>query len=92
MSNGEAINEQLEFMERIRQMPPDDRSLEMARLTYTLTGKVDGLGKTVAALDTKFDECITGTGTSKKASALSGGLSGMAMAIIIGVIEYFRPR
>lgn len=76
MPNGEALNENLEFIERIKRMPPDERSLEMARLTYSLVEKVD-------ALDTKMDNLSMG-GISKKASAASGGITA---AVIIGIVE-----
>jgi len=92
MPDGNEINEQLEFIERIKAMPPDERSLETARLTYTLVSKVDVLDTKVTSLDTKFDDCISGNGSNKKTSAISGGVTGGIIATVIALIEYFKGR
>ena len=76
MPNGDALNEQLEFMERMKKMSLEERSFEMARLSYTLVTKVE-------ALDSKFNDCISNKG-SKKMSATT---SGITAAVIIGLVE-----
>jgi hypothetical protein len=73
---GDELNEQLEFEERIKAMSPDDRTIFIAKQTYALTSKVD-------AMDVKLDG-INGGGTTKKASALSGGITA---GVIVGIIE-----
>ncbi len=80
MPNGEDLNELLEFEKRIKEMPSEDRSIFIARQTYTLMTKMDGLDK-------KFDETIE---YKKKVSAISGGVSGGIIAGIITLFEFFR--
>jgi hypothetical protein len=92
MANGEDLNNQLEFIERITKMKPSERTLETARLTYSLVGKVDSLSSKVDTLDTKFDECgITG-GNTKKTSAISGGAVAFVVSVIAGVVSYFTNK
>ncbi len=70
------LNEQLEFEERIKAMPTDDRSIFTAKQIYMLSNKID-------VLNTKLDN-FSGTGTSKKTVATT---SGITTAIVIGIIE-----
>ncbi len=81
--DGEALNEQLEFDERIKAMLPDDRTIFIAKQAYVLTNKLDNMEKKVTALDTKFDN-FNGIGVNKKTIATT---SGITSAIIVGVIE-----
>ena len=60
MPNGDALNEQLEFEERMKSMSPDDRTIFIAKQVYSLTNKMDGL---------------TGIGVSKKAVATTSGIT-----------------
>ena len=83
MPNGEALNEELEFEERMKAKSPDDRTIFIAKQTYALINKFDSMDKKVDALDVKFDSFSVG-GVSKKASAASGGITA---AIIVGIIE-----
>ena len=83
MPNGDELNEQLEFEERIKAMPPDDRTLFIAKQTYVLSNKVDSIDKMVAGLDTKFDN-LSGVGINKKTVATT---SGITSAFIVGIIE-----
>lgn len=85
MPNGEALNEELEFEERIKNLSPDERSIFLAKQAYALTSKFDRLEK-------KFDECSGMGYANKKVSALSGGLTGGIAAVLIVVIQYFRSR
>ena len=75
--NGEAINERLEFQERIKGLPPEERTMETALMLYDLSHK--------------FDEAID-TNKNKKISAISGGITGGIMGGIMVAIEYFRGR
>ncbi len=84
MPNGEAINEQLEFTERIRAMSSDDRSIYTAQKVYELTIKYE-------KLNNKFDSCFDNR-SNKKTSIATGGIAGFAVAVIIGIIEYFTKR
>jgi len=43
MPNGEELNDQLEFEERIKAMTPDDRSVFIAKQVYALTTKVEAI-------------------------------------------------
>jgi len=74
--NGDELNEQLEFEERIKSMPAEDRVIFIAKQTYYLTTKVD-------SLNTKLDN-FSVTGNSKKTSATTGGITA---AIMIGIVE-----
>ena len=74
--NGDELNEQLEFEERIKAMTPDDRTIFIAKQVYSLSEKVSDL-------DTKLDT-FNGGGISKKTSATTGGITA---AVIVGVIE-----
>lgn len=83
MPNGEDLNEQLEFEERIQKMSSDDRTIFIAKQTYALTNKFDGIDRKVTALNTRFDT-FNGVGISKKTSATTGGITA---AVIIGIVE-----
>ncbi len=83
MANGEALNEQLEFEERIQKMPPDERTVFIAKQTYALTNKFDSIDKKVTDLDAKFDN-FNGIGINKKTVATT---SGITTAILIGIVE-----
>ena len=76
MPNGDALNEQLEFEERIKSMTPDDRIIFVAKQTYALTTRFD-------ILDTKLDNLGVG-GVGKKTSVVSGGVTA---GVIVGIIE-----
>ncbi len=76
MPNGNQLNEQLEFEERVKALSPDERSIFIANQTYTLVNKVDNLS-------VKFDS-FNGTGVNKKTIATT---SGITSAIIVGIIE-----
>jgi len=84
MPNGSILNEELEFSERITHMTPDERTIFVAKQTYTLTTKFDNISTKVDALDTKFDECISGNGANKKTSGVTGGVTA---AVIVGIVE-----
>ena len=75
--NGEAINERLEFQERIKGLPLEDRTTETALMIYDHSHKVD------EAIDTN---------KNKKISAISGGITGGIMGGIMIAIEYLRHR
>lgn len=60
MPNGDELNDQLEFEERIKAMTPDDRTVFIAKQVYALTNKV---------------ECLSTGGTTKKASAATSGIT-----------------
>ena len=77
MSNGKDINERLEFQERIKIMPIEERTTETALMIYDLSHKFDG--------------CVNIKG-SKKAGAVSGGITATIISVVIAVIEYFRGR
>ncbi len=77
MPNGDVINDRLEFQERIKAMPVEERTTETALMIYDLITKV---------------ETLAVGGTSKKASAMSGGITGGIIAAGIALAEYFRPR
>ena len=77
------LNEQLEFEERIKTMPPDDRTIFIAQQTYFLTSKVDKINTKVDCLDTKLDNFAI-SGITKKTSATTGGITA---AVIIGIVE-----
>jgi len=81
--NGDELNEQLEFEERMKAMPPDDRTIFIAKQTYALANKFDAMDKKFTDLDTKFDN-FNGTGVNKKTVATT---SGITSAIIVGIIE-----
>lgn len=83
MPNGDELNEQLEFEERIKAMPPEDRTIFISKQTYALTNKFDNLSKQIANLNTKFDN-LNGIGVNKKTVATT---SGITSAIIVGLIE-----
>lgn len=91
MPNGEELNEQLEFEERIKDMPSEDRTIFIAKQAYALTNKFGSIERKVDALDVKFDN-FNGVGISKKTSAVSGGITGGIIAVAIALIEYFRGR
>jgi len=76
MSNGDELNEQLEFEERIKSMPPDERTIFIAKQTYALTNKFD-------SLDKKLDN-YAGMGVSRKTSAATGGITA---AVLLGIVE-----
>ncbi len=84
MPNGEALNEQLEFEERIKDMSLDDRTIFIAKQTYALTNKFDDIDRKIADLDTKFDSFTIEGGSSKRVSAATGGITA---AIIVGIVE-----
>ncbi len=77
MPNGEEINERLEFQERIKKLPVEDRTTETALMVYDLSQKID------VVIDSKI---------SKKVGAVSGGITAAITSIIIGVIHYFITR
>ena len=83
MPNGGELNEQLEFEERVKAMPADDRIIFIAKQAYALTSKFDSMNKKVDDLDTKLDN-FTIIGVSKKTSATTGGITA---AVVIGIIE-----
>ena len=83
MPNGDELNDQLEFEERMKAKPPDDRTIFIAKQIYALTNKFDSIDKKVTELDTKLDNC-TGMGINKKTVATT---SGITSAIIVGIIE-----
>lgn len=91
MPNGEQLNEQLEFEERIKAMLPDDRTVFIAKQVYTITTKFDDIDKKVTKLDGKVDNLSLG-GVSKKTSAVSGGATGGIIAAIMIVVDYFLKR
>ncbi len=69
MSNGEYINERLEFQERIKTMPPDERTMETALMVYDL-------GR-------KFDECIANKKrVSALSGGISGAIIAGIIALI----------
>ena len=76
MPNSGDLNEQLEFEERIKSMPSDERTIFIAKQTYALTNKFD-------AIDKKLDS-LTGNGINRKAVATT---SGITSALIVGIIE-----
>jgi hypothetical protein len=92
MPNGDALNDQLEFEERINTMDLNGRSIFNAKGIYALSIKVDVLNDKFDALDKKFDECLDNGGANKKASAISGGITGGIVGVIIAVIEYLRLK
>ncbi len=80
MSNG--INYELDFEKRIGEMP-DRQLLEfVARQTYEIGGKVEKHGKKIANIE----------GGNKRASGITGGISGTITAVIVGIVSYFTNR
>ncbi len=60
MPNGDELNEQLEFEERIKKMSLDDRTIFIAKQTYALMNKFDGFGS---------------SGVNKKTVATTSGIT-----------------
>ncbi len=77
MSNGEELNEQLEFEERIKTMTLDDRTVFIAKQVYALSTKVDSL---------------TINGISKKASAASGAITASVVVGIVEGLKALFSR
>jgi len=76
MPNGDELNEQLEFEERIKAMTAEDRAIFIAKQVYALTTKVDNLSI---------------TGTSKKAVATTSGITtAVIIGIIEGLKSLFN--
>ena len=59
MPNGSELTNQLEFEERIKSIPPEERIIFIAKQTYTLTTKFDSMNKKFTDLDTKLDNITT---------------------------------
>ena len=77
MTNG--INSELDFEKSIGELP-DRKLLEfVARQTYEFTGKCKGYDADIALLKSG----------DRKASTITGGISGTISSLIIGVINYF---
>ncbi len=73
--NGDVINDRLEFQERIKAMPIEERTTEAALMIYDLITKVESLSV---------------GGTSKKTSAASGAVTaGVVVGIIEGLKALF---
>ncbi len=68
MPNGDDLNEQLEFEERIKAMTPEDRTVFIAKQVYALTSKVDTLAV---------------GGISKRTSATTGGITAAVIIGIV---------
>ena len=88
----EQLTDRLEFEDRIRNLSLEERSTFIAQQTYILVGKVDCLSGKFDALDKKFDEYGISGNAHRKVGAVSGGITGALVAIVIGIIEYFRVR
>ena len=80
MANG--INYELDFEKRISEMQ-DRQLLEfVARQTFEITGKCKTYDNQIATLENG----------SRKASSITGGISGTATAIFISALNYFFNR
>ncbi len=77
MPNGEELNTQLEFKERVKAMPVEERTVFIAEQIFLLTQQITSLN--IHA-------------TARKAGLTTGGVAGTVMAIIIGIINYFLRR
>ena len=77
MPNGDELNEQLEFEERIKAMTPDDRSIFIAKQVYALTGKVDTLAS---------------NGISKRMVATTSGITVTTIIAIVEGIRALLGR
>jgi hypothetical protein len=83
MPNGDELNEQLEFKQRIKSMTLEERSVFNAEGIYALTEKMEALG-------TKMDSClIDNKKSAEKFGAASGGLISIVVGIIAGLFNYF---
>jgi len=77
MQNG--INYELDFEKRITEMPDRPLLEFIARQTLEITGKCK-------TYDTEIDLLKTG---DRKASTITGAISGTIISVIIGIINYF---
>ena len=79
MPNGNYVNRELDFEERIAKMP--DRILleYVARQNYETCIRCENHNSRIAALE----------GESKKISGIFGGVAGLISATVVGVINYF---
>ena len=75
--NGDELNEQLEFEERIKNMPSDERTIFIAKQVYALANKVDAL---------------TVGGISKKTSAATSAITTSVMVGIIEGLKALFAR
>ena len=70
MSNGDIINDRLEFQERIKKLPPEEQALEIALMVYDMKTEMSSLGG----------------GYSKKGSVLSAtSISAALIALFEGI-------
>ncbi len=83
MSNGDELNDLLEFEQNINALKLEDRVTFVAKQSYTLTAKVDVLREKVDNLSGKVDS-FSEVGITKKTVATTGGITA---AIIIGIVE-----
>jgi len=77
MPNGDELNEQLEFEERIRSMSADDRTIFIAKQVYALTTKVDALN---------------GVGANRKVVAATSGITAATIIGIVEGLKVIFGR
>ena len=68
MPNGKQINDRLEFQERIKSLPVEERTTETALMVYDLTHK--------------FDEYATGKRDGAITGGISGTITGILIGVI----------
>ena len=80
MPNGNELNEQLEFEERIRRWSEPEQFI--ARQVYKMASACPAHDRRIKALEDN----------TKKSAGITGGISGTITGTIVGIISYFTGR
>lgn len=92
MPNGNELNAELEFEQKMLGM--SDRALSefTARAVFEMKQEQSQLALICSQVPLNDKRITALEGGSKKASAISGGIAGTVLAIIIGLIEFFTNK
>ncbi|MDD5339592.1 MAG: hypothetical protein PHG35_09375 [Dehalococcoidales bacterium] len=99
MNDGAAMNEKMEFRQRIEGMTPEARIFALAELVYDtnitiskIDKKLEGVCNQVTDHDTRITALETTAGIGKGKIAASGGIGGIIGAAIAYLITWLSTR
>ncbi|MDD5353488.1 MAG: hypothetical protein PHS93_10030 [Candidatus Omnitrophica bacterium] len=99
MNNGSAMNEKMEFRQRIEAMSPEARIFALAELVYdvniTITRvdkKLEGVCEEVTDHATRITALETAAGISTGKVAATGGIGGIVGAAVAWLITWLTTR